>query len=143
MSFPAPTRTAHRAFCELEGWTLVANAVGKPVAHHVTYELPLLDGRVLRTRVSRPVNSDTYGRSLWSHILRDELDVGAAVFWECVQHSVRPPRPGAVSRPEGVPVALVMELRRRLGLSDDQISHLDRATAAALIASYWAEEGGA
>lgn len=42
------------------------------------------DGRVLRTRVSHPVDRTDYGKSLWSHILRDQLEVSEAQFWECV-----------------------------------------------------------
>ena len=38
------------------------DALGGAVRHQVTYKLPLPDGRILRTRVSRPVRKETYVR---------------------------------------------------------------------------------
>ena len=51
------------------------NARGGTVTDHITYELPLLDGRRPLTRVSRPANNTTYGPSLCKTILRDQLEV--------------------------------------------------------------------
>ncbi|BCB87816.1 hypothetical protein [Phytohabitans suffuscus] len=62
-------------------WGLVQLVSLSDDDQHVTYELTLSDGRVLRTRVSHPVDRTTYGPSIWSHILRDQLDVTNAVFW--------------------------------------------------------------
>ena len=84
MTWPAPTREAHDAFCKIEGWQRVRNACGQTGTHHVIYELQLHDGRILRTRVSHPANRDAYGENLWSHILRDQLEVDQATFWACV-----------------------------------------------------------
>jgi hypothetical protein len=39
---------------------------GRTGTHHVTYELDLIDGGVLRTRISHPVDRSSYGRSMWS-----------------------------------------------------------------------------
>lgn len=73
VTWPAPTRADHDAFCRLEGWTPVRDALGRTGTHHITYELRLPDGQVLRTRVSHPPNRQTYGARLWAHILRDQL----------------------------------------------------------------------
>lgn len=57
-------------FCTAERWHLVRGAAGKPVTHHRTYELTLWDGRVLRTRISKPVDASTYGASMFRRDLR-------------------------------------------------------------------------
>ncbi|WP_419943881.1 hypothetical protein [Candidatus Poriferisodalis sp.] len=81
MSHPAPTRTAHKRFCKTEGWQVVRSAVGKRSTHHDTYELNLASGEVLRTRVSRPVDRQTYGPIMWAHILGEQLEVIEQEFW--------------------------------------------------------------
>lgn len=141
MTHPAPTRSALAAFCTKEGWTLVLNARGKPVQHHRTYELRLPDGAVLRTRISNPVNGDRFGPSLWAHILRDEIQITEEEFWDCVDRDVIPKRSAPAAPKQGLPVALVMELRRRLHLSDAEISGLDRDEAGRRIAAYWRGSG--
>lgn len=54
---PPATRKDHESFCRTEAWELVRDAQGRSTSHHVTYKLPLHDGRILRTRTSRPVTS--------------------------------------------------------------------------------------
>jgi hypothetical protein len=58
---PAPDRQHHKKFCTTEQWTLVANAEGKPITHHETYELPLHTGEILRTQISHPVDGTAEG----------------------------------------------------------------------------------
>lgn len=116
MSGPA-SRRKHKQFCDTVGWDTVLNARGKPVRHHITYELALNDGRVLRTRISKPANNDTYGASLWTAILsRSEL-VSQAAFWDCVERHVLPIRPGSDAAPAaaGLPAILVHQLKTTLG----------------------------
>lgn len=135
----AASRRQHKKFCDIEGWQVVRNARGKPVGHHITYELPLDDGRVLRTRVSRPANNDTYGPSLWTAILRDQLDVTEAAFWDCVERHVQPPRPGAVVEPPatGLPASLVHQLKTTLGLTDSEIAPMSKDEAVARMSAHW------
>ena len=98
-SYPAPTFADHAAFCKAEGWSEVRSATGGRVRHHATYELALPDGRVLRTRMSRPPDGRTYGPALWAHILRDQLEVDEGTFWRCVQDGVLPSRTASVAIP--------------------------------------------
>ncbi|WP_375387393.1 cytotoxic translational repressor of toxin-antitoxin stability system [uncultured Amnibacterium sp.] len=142
MSFPAPNRSAHDTFCRIEGWSEVLDARGRPVEHHRTYELVLPDGQVLRTHISKPVNGDTYGARLWSHILGDELAVSAETFWTCVQNGVMPARSAPSAPSEAVPLALVRELQRRLHLTEQEIGAMDREEAARRIAEFWSTGGG-
>ena len=140
MSGPA-SRREHKQFCDIEGWDTVLNARGKEVHHHITYELALSDGRMLRTRISRPANNGTYGPSLWTAILRDQLDATEAEFWECVKHHVLPPRPGsdAAAAPAGLPASLVHQLKTSLGLSDAEVATMSKNEAVARMSAYWSQ----
>jgi hypothetical protein len=84
--------------CET-GWLDLA-ARGRTGTHYVTYELGLPDGRILRTRISHPVDRNAYGSSLWSHILRDQLGVSEEEFWACVRDGIKPDRGVPEAPPE-------------------------------------------
>lgn len=130
---PAATREHHDQFCEIEGWVLVRGASGRPVSHHRTYELSLWDGRILRTRISQPVDKSTYSLSMWAHILRAQLEVTADSFWACVQDGAIPDRgrPVVPDQKKTVPLYLFRALRD-LGIDEKAILALDAAGAAAL-----------
>ncbi|WP_314649791.1 cytotoxic translational repressor of toxin-antitoxin stability system [uncultured Microbacterium sp.] len=130
---PVPTREDHEDFCTVEKWRLVRGSTGKPVRHHKTFELELWDGRILRTRISRPVDRTDYSARMWSHILREQLDVTADEFWACARDGILPDRgaPEAAAPRKAVPLYLVRELSR-LGVDEEQILALDAAQAARL-----------
>ena len=134
---PPVTRTAHKEFCETERWTLVTDARGRAVAHHVTYEFPHPDGRVLRTRISRPVKPQPYGASMAAHILRAQLEVDVEEFWACVNDDVLPQRERPEPPRETIPVGLLRVLRDDLHLDDDKLKSLTREQAIALVNEYW------
>lgn len=127
MTFPAPSRKDHDTFCTTEGWTSVRNARSK-TGHHVTYELALADGAMLRTRVSRPPNKDTYGKSLWAHILRDQLQVSEAEFWACVKDGILPTR---TQQPptDAIPAGVVHQLITLVGLSKKDVAAMTKDEA--------------
>lgn len=137
--YPAPSREHHDDFCTTEKWALVRGASGKPVKHHRTYELGLWDGRILRTRISKPINGSTYGARVWSHILREQLDVTPEVFWDCALHSVVPDRgaPSVSKERSRLPLHLY-RLLADIGLNDDEIAGLNAAEAAAKVAAFYA-----
>lgn len=130
---PVPTREDHDDFCTVEKWRLVRGSTGKPVRHHKTFELELWDGRILRTRISRPVDRTDYSARMWSHILREQLDVTAEEFWACARDGILADRgaPEAAAPRKAVPLYLVRELSR-LGVDEEQILALDAAGAARL-----------
>ena len=133
-----PTRQAHETFCQNEGWQPVRTARGKTGTHHVIYELQLHDGRILRTRISHPVNRDTYGPGIWSHILKDQLDVDQATFWACVQDGTKPDR-GAPQPPAGaLPADLVHLLLTRVRLSEADVAAMSKDQAITRMQQYWA-----
>lgn len=137
MTWPQPTREDHERFCQGEGWQRVRDARGRSGTHHVTYESGLPDGRTLRTRISHPIDRTSYGPSLWSHILRDQLDVDEAAFWACVQDKV-PPGRGMPAMPAGaLPADLFQLLRSRVGLSEAEVLAMTKEQAIARLHAYW------
>ncbi len=139
MSGPAPTRKDHEAFCEAEGWIRVRDARGRTGTHHVTYELDLPDGGILRTRISHPADRTDYGPGLWSHILRDQLQVTGAEFWACVNDGARPGRGVPQPPAAALPAELVHLLISRVGLTDTEVAAMTRDAAVARLQSYWTD----
>ncbi|MBF9068389.1 cytotoxic translational repressor of toxin-antitoxin stability system [Streptacidiphilus fuscans] len=139
MIWPQPTRERHEQFCKVERWERVRDARGRTGTHHVTYELGLADGRILRTRVSHPVDRTTYGPGMWAHILRDQLDVTEDVFWPCVLDGILPGR-GAPEPPrQALPADLVFLLINRVGLTEDEIAKLTKSEAIERLQRFWTE----
>lgn len=139
MSSGPASRRQHAAFCPVEGWSEVRNARGQKVRHHITYELALANGDILRTRISRPANNDTYGPALWSTILQDQLRVTETEFWNCVDRGVRPVRdaPAPTVPTTALPAGLAYQLVHSLGLTERQVAALDRPEAVRLMTEYW------
>ncbi|CCH29012.1 hypothetical protein BN6_16900 [Saccharothrix espanaensis DSM 44229] len=136
---PQPTRKDHEKFCQVEEWRRVRDVRGRSGTHHVTYELDLVDGRILRTRVSHPVDRTGYGPSSWKHILRDQLDVDEPTFWSCVLDRVRPARGTPEPPAEALPVDLVHLLISRVGLDESEIAGMSKNEAVARLQRYWTE----
>ena len=137
MTWPAATRAAHEAFCRTEGWREVRDARGQAVTHHATYELQLHDGRILRTRISHPVNRETYGPRMWGHILRDQLEVDQETFWACVQDGKKPYRGAPEAPPEALPADLVHLLLTQVRLSETDVAGMSKEEAIARMRQYW------
>ena len=137
MTHPTPTRADHEKFCKVEGWTSVRNARCKKAIHHVTYELPLPDGSILRTRISHPVDRSDYGPGLWSHILRDQLKVSEDEFWDSVDNGVRPTR-GVLHVPSNsLPAELVYQLVVKFRVPEADVAALDKERAVSLLQTLW------
>ncbi|MDP4507159.1 cytotoxic translational repressor of toxin-antitoxin stability system [Nonomuraea turcica] len=139
MTWPQPTRDDHDRFCQIEGWRPVRNARGRTGTHHVTYELNLPDGRILRTRISHPVDRSTYGPSIWGHILRDQLQVDEATFWACVKNGALPDRGAPQPPSNALPADLVHLLISRVGLDETEVAAMSKEDAVARLQKYWAE----
>jgi len=139
MSWPQPTRADHERFCRTEGWRRVRNARGRTGTHHVTFELDLPDGRVLRTRISHPVDRTDYGPALWRHIVSDQLQVTEEQFWACVLDGIRPPRDAPIPTAPSLPADLVHLLMIKVHLTEAEIATMTREQALARLARYWTE----
>ncbi|MER6669721.1 cytotoxic translational repressor of toxin-antitoxin stability system [Amycolatopsis japonica] len=139
MNWPQPTRKDHESFCQIEEWRRVRDTRGRTGTHHVTYELSLMDSRILRTRISHPVDRTGYGKSIWKHILRDQLDVDEPCFWSCVQDGVKPDRGLPVPQAEALPADLVHLLLSRVGLAEADVAAMTKAEAIARLQQFWTE----
>jgi hypothetical protein len=137
VSWPQPTRQDHEKFCGTEGWGLVRDARSRTGNHHVTYELALPDGGILRTRISHPVNRSTYGPALWGHILRDQLQVTEAEFWTCVKEGVKPDRGEREIPADALPADVVHLLISRVGLTETEVAGMSKAEAVERLNRYW------
>ncbi len=140
MSKPG-SRADHNRFCRIEGWQEVRNARGKAVGHHITYELTLPDGRILRTRISRPADKTTYGPGLWKAILSDQLCVSEEQFWACVTE--KRPRDRGTDAPEvprnALPAQLVSQLIRDVGIPEEHVAKMTLEEALAAMNAYWSK----
>lgn len=125
-------------FCEIEGWSRVRSSKGKTGTHHDTFELVIENGDVLRTRISRPPERTDYGRGLWNHILKDQLQVSEAEFWECLDTRT-PPSRGARPEPdkEPIPTGVVWSLINRVGLSEAEVGAMSKEEAIARLNDFW------
>jgi len=139
VSWPSPTRKDHETFCQVEKWRRARDARGRTGTHHLTYELDLVDGRILRTRISHPVDRNEYGQSMWKHILRDQLEVTEARFWACVNHGVRPDRGMPQPTATALPADLVHMLISRVGVSESDVAGMSKDEAIARLHRYWTE----
>lgn len=136
--WPPATRVDHQKFCEAEGWEQVRNSRGGSGTHHFTFELSLPDGRRVRTRISHPVDRSDYGQSMWSHILRDQLDVDEQTFWACVNDGELPDRGGNPPVPtESIPAGVVSILLHTVRMSESEVSALTRDEAIARVNEFW------
>ncbi|MEI2716602.1 MAG: hypothetical protein V9E98_06350 [Candidatus Nanopelagicales bacterium] len=135
------TRADHLKFCNVEGWEDVPNARGKPTSHHITKELKLPDGRILRTRISRPAaKKHVYGKSILNHILEDQLQVTLTSFWDCVNGDPpdRNPDPAAPElEGERLPANLVWQLRKHVQVPVEEIATMTREEASRRVQEYW------
>lgn len=134
---PPATRTDHETFCATEGWVERKRATGKRGTHHVNYELPLPDGRILLTRISHPVDRTDYGPSMWGHILRDQLEVTSDEFWDCVTRQVLPRRGAPQTVAESIPLGVIRTLTREAHLSEAEVRAMTKAEAIARVALFY------
>jgi len=131
---PPGTRADHLRFVTREGWR------GVESTPHETFELVLADGRVLRTRISRPPDRTTYGARRWAHVLRDQLRITEQEFWACVRDGTlpdrRPERPAA--EPDtAIPLEVAELLVDRVGLRREDLVGMTRDAAIERLTTYW------
>jgi hypothetical protein len=136
--FPEPTRKDHQQFCLNEGWTQVRNALGK-AGHHVTFELTLPDGQILRTRISHPPKRRSYGPSMWAHILREQLCVSEDEFWACIREKKVPQRSRGGPVLPSIPAGVVAQLLSHR-VEESEVRRMSRAEAIERLNSIWSQE---
>ncbi len=141
----AGSRADHNRFCLHEGWEVVRDARGRAVGHHVTYELLLHDGTILRTRISHPVNTVTYGTRLWRTILRHQLVVSEKEFWDCVRDGTLPDRGQDDDSPpeRALPAGLAYQLIHVAHVPEGEVMAMTPDQAIARMTEHWSRPGPA
>lgn len=122
-----------RTYLEHDGWDEEPNLVRgrRRTRDHRRYRKVLADGRVLRTKVSHATR-DEIGRSLFTHILHDQLEVTEERFWAVIAGTATlDDEPSAPSTPT-VPGWLVLRLIMTAGRSESEVAAMtpDEARAA-------------
>jgi hypothetical protein len=138
---PPATRKDHQKFCETEGWQKRKTAKGKTGTHHVNYELPLGDGRILYTRISHPVDKTDYGKKIWASILREQLDVTSDEFWDCVTNGQVPSRgaPPAPDPAQAIPAPVVAILIGTFGIPEVEVRTMTKDQALLRLSELYSE----
>jgi hypothetical protein len=127
-----PLRHAdHRTVVETEGWDTKSTArSGSKTGDHWRYTLRLATG-VVYTRVLHG-SGEVNDPRLVAKILRDQLQVSEDDFYACVNDGILPPRPATEAPPtpkEGLDAKLVMNLIRKVGLTQQQVAAMSKAEA--------------
>ncbi len=76
---------------------------------------------------------------MWSHILRDQLQVDEAAFWACVKDGVIPDRGVPEAPAEALPADLVHLLISRVGLDEAEVAAMTKTDAIVRLERYWTE----
>lgn len=131
-----PTWGAIAAFCAADDWTPDRQS------KHTFFEKTLPDGTSLQTHVPHGKQGQPIGLDLFHFILRTQLEVSAAEFWDAVEKKRPAKRPG---HPPAAPAAkkpdarMIQQLEIALGLSTDEIAKLSRAEALRLLEKHWSQ----
>jgi len=140
MKYPPATRKDHEKFCKTEGWIRRRSARGRKGTHHDNYELALQNGEILWTWISHPVNRNDYGAGMWADILRDQLRVDEATFWECVRDGVKPDRGGKIP-PQGEAIPLgVVNVLIGFGVPEAEVLRLTKVEAIERMARLYSDQ---
>ena len=94
MTPAAPTWDDVAAFLAADGWREIPKHGGSR-QRHVFYEKVLDDGHVLQTHVSHS-GQKTMSPGCFSSIIRHDLEVSKAEFWECIRTGQPVDRPASV-----------------------------------------------
>ncbi len=76
---------------------------------------------------------------MFSHILRDQLQVEEGDLWACVQDGIKPDRGAPEPPAEALPADLVHLLVSRVGLDETEVAAMSKDEAVARVQRYWTE----
>jgi hypothetical protein len=130
----APTWGDLLAFCKADRWD-----PSRQTKHDV-YRKVLADGTALQTQTSRGKESDNIGAGLFHFILRVELQVSEAEFWEAIRTAEPASRPAHPAPPHVSPkpsAGLIFLLRKHVRVGDDEIGKLSKDEAVEMLNEYF------
>lgn len=97
----------------------------------IRYEKHLSRGEVLRSKRPSGKTAEAIGPDLFREILRTQLRVSVAAFWDSVDSGAPAARPSAPlpDRPLSLPAWLAVALERELGMRADELVGMEEAEA--------------
>ena len=130
-----PTWGTIAAFCAADDWQLDRQS------KHTFFGKTLPDGTSLETHVPHGKQGQAIGPGLFHFILRTQLKVSAAEFWDAVENERPAKRPGhPPAAPTKKPDArMIQQLETDLGLGPRQIAKLSRDEALRLLEKHWSQ----
>jgi hypothetical protein len=139
MTPDAPTWGEIEKFLQLDGWRrLPASSRGGPSEKHIFFEKLLDSGELLQTHISHSRRGGpSPGR--FGLILREQIKVSRAEFWQALASSEPVGRPAPVEEGQQVEhEAWVMTvLAGELHMTAEQIKELDIDQAKQLVMEHW------
>jgi len=64
-----------KRYCDKNGWVMIRNT------DHWYYEKVLIDGTVLRTKISHAISKEI-PKNLWERIRQKQLQISETTFWQ-------------------------------------------------------------
>ncbi len=140
MTPDAPTWGEIEKFLQVDGWTrLPASSRGGSSENHIFYEKLLDSGALLQTHISHSRRGrPSPGR--FGLILREQIKVSRAQFWEALRSGEPAVRPAPVEAEQQVEhdAWVLAVLVGELHMTAAQIEKLDAEQARQLVLDYWA-----
>jgi len=131
-SFPTPTWGHIDAFCNADGWSQVR------VTDHYHWEKVLPSGELLKTHRSMAADK-VIKPGVFGAILRDQLKVSKAEFWQAIETGKPVDRPVDLDEPAAEYPAWVVFGLARFGYSEDDVRAMTPTDAEALLHEKWSQ----
>jgi hypothetical protein len=130
-SYPNPVWGHIGEFCTADGWSEVRSDTG-----HIFWERTLPDGTVLQTHRSMDAGK-RISPNVFARILRDQLRVNKAQFWEAIRTGQPVDRRMPLDEaPPEYPAWVVVGLLK-YGYTEDQVRGMTPEEAEALLTEKW------
>lgn len=130
-------------FLNADGWRQIpARERGGKRESHVFFEKQLADGRTLQTHISHD-RSATISAGRFGSILREQLEVSRAEFWEAIRSGQPVDRPVAIDEEQTVEHEpwVIEVLVGKLYMGPEEIENLSEQAAIDLVHEFWSRGG--
>ena len=139
MTPSSPSSGDLEQFLLTDGWRQIpAGKRGGRRESHVFFEKQLADGRTLQTHISHD-RSAAISPGRFGAILREQLEVSRAEFWEAIRSGERVDRPVAVDEEQAVEHEpwVIEVLVGQLHMGPGEIENLSAQEAIDLVHEFW------
>jgi len=137
-----PTFKELRRFVDVEGWEDKDAKSNKSKGDHHRYVFTTPTGERLYTRISHG-RDEIQNPNLFVAILKDQLCIDEAQFWDAVDNGVKPKRPmlNASEERSGMDASLARNLIKKVGMSSKDLVGLSQE-GGVKIWQDWLSRGG-